>query len=353
MAPGFESIRCAVFQSPAQSHDASDNPLSILTTVADALRVAAQHGVDAVVFPELYLSGCSRRQLDRESYELNIVGNMCEEVNVACVIGYAEKVHESEIKQRGDPDAEQSIEDAYNSIAAFHADGSRAGNYRSVSTYDSVDTFRKGYPFVELMPIMLRLPKRQTPLESQREIKVGIISGSDIVSPEHCRYLVRCGAQAIFAASSFRDNDQDRGIVKYVIPSRALENQVPVALANMETSSKVELRGAEFLGSSSIISRDGKYLVSGPEEELGDMPFDEGYLLPCKDGTLYAADVGYSECAVTNEGGDRTFGTIQQSIDGWDLIPCMPEVAGAKRKKEKREKIGFGRPRANKTRRRS
>ena len=92
-----ERVRAAVFQAPVSlSH--SENPLEILTEVADSLRVASLHGVDVVVYPELYLSGPNNsKALDRESYELNIVGNMCGELNVACVIGYVEAVHESEM----------------------------------------------------------------------------------------------------------------------------------------------------------------------------------------------------------------------------------------------------------------
>ena len=127
----MERIRAAVFQAPPQSTKTSENPLEILTEVADSLRVASMHGVDIVLFPELYLTGGGpKRAIDRESYELNIVGNMCGELNVACIIGYAEEVHESELKNRDDPDGGKG---AYNSIAAFHADGSRAANYRCVS----------------------------------------------------------------------------------------------------------------------------------------------------------------------------------------------------------------------------
>ena len=78
---------------------------------------------------------------------------MCEELNIACIIGYAESIHESELKS-----GKKEEESVYNSVAAFNCDGSRAGNYRSISTTDG---FKKGHPFVESIPILLTLPNRE------------------------------------------------------------------------------------------------------------------------------------------------------------------------------------------------
>ena len=95
-------IRGAVYQAPVLSNN-NTNPLALLTQVADSLRVASLHGVDVVVYPEMYLSCVSKQQaLDRESHELNIVGNLCGELNVACVMGYVESIGESELKNVDD-----------------------------------------------------------------------------------------------------------------------------------------------------------------------------------------------------------------------------------------------------------
>ena len=48
-APRIERIRAAVFQPPAPSD--TNNPLSILTQVADSLRIASLHGVDMYYSP--------------------------------------------------------------------------------------------------------------------------------------------------------------------------------------------------------------------------------------------------------------------------------------------------------------
>ena len=325
-----EKVRAAVFQAPMSY---SENPLEILTEVADSLRIASLHGVDIVIYPELYLSGPngSKKALDRESYELNIVGNMCGELNVACIIGYVEAANESELKKTKNDDSNDDS-NAYNSIAAFNADGSRAGNYRSVSA----SKFRKGSPFVEFIPTTLRLPNREQSSAHEREIKVGLMCGNDIFKAEYSLHLVRCGAQIILAPSSFKKNNMDRRILKYVTATRAIENSVPFVFANRESATATDDSEDEddFVGSSAIISQDGEYLVCAPQEEGGDVPSDSGYLIPCKDGALYAADIDI----VTS-----TSSAIQQSIDQWELNPLIPDVIGDERSKEKRkESNGFG-----------
>ncbi|KAL7549209.1 hypothetical protein ACHAWF_012480 [Thalassiosira exigua] len=282
------SVRAAVFQAPEITNQ-SENPLAVLTQVADSLRVAATHGVDAVLFPELYLTGTD--PIDRESRELNIVGNVCGEVNVACAMGYAERAHVSD----GPGEA-----GSYNSIAAFHADGSRAGNYRSISQYRDGDEFRRGEAFVESLPTTLRLPARQGQ-DFEREIKAGLTCGRDLLMPEHCRHLVRSGSQVLFASTSFRDSIQELRVINSVVPTRALENQVPLMLANFaertSNDDDDDSEAAGFAGSSAILSQNGEYLVCGPRVEDGDMPYDTGYMIPCESGVLFAADVDITEAS--------------------------------------------------------
>ena len=347
-------IRAATFQAPAPSSLSLENknPLEILTSIADSLRVASLHGVDVVLYPELYLTGTSSgRALDRESYELNIVGGICEELNVACILGYAESIHKSELvsKKNGDGDYGDESNNRYNSIAAFHADGSRAGNYRSVTATDMGNNYKKGSPFVEFIPLTIHLPNRDNlPSHHEREIKVGMMCGNDIMNPEHSRHLVRNGAQALFAPCAFRNTENDRSVLKYVIPTRAMENCVPFIFANMMQSAHAasddtkegQAAGCgDFIGSSAIISQEGEYLVCGPEEEGGDMPCDRGYLIPCNIGALYAADVDIDTSSSE---------VIQQSIDQWDLNPVLPDVdvdtrSNKKKEKQKRQgSNGFG-----------
>jgi len=306
--------------------------LAILTQVADSLRVASIHGIDVVIYPELFLTGghSSQQQyeqtaLDREDTKFNIIGNICEELNVACIIGYAESIHESELKTSFTDDSRESL-NAYNSIMAFNACGTRAGNYRSISKHDD---FRSGYSFVESTPMLLQLPNRDTSKGEEREIKIGLMCGNDILSPEHSRNLVSSGAQILVASTSFTNTKFDTRVVECVLPTRALENQVPFLFANYESQEDKTNEGdLEFTGSSAIVSKDGDYLVRAPRKEGEDMP-DCGYLIPCEVGTLYAADINIEPTSNTN------------SNDQWDLKARMPdEVLG--QQSNKKQAIGFG-----------
>ena len=323
-----EKIRAAVYQAPSQSV-LPDNPLAKLMQIADSLRVAANHGVDLVVYPELYLSGSNKDAIDRECQELGIVANICGELGVACAIGYAEKMSQAEAKCTSSSAGDKSV---YNAVAAFNADGSRAGNYRSISTNES---FLEGQPFVESIPIRIQLPTRQE--EKEREIRLGLMCGADSTVPEHSRQLVRSGAKALIALGYFKNVGFDQRVVDCVLPSRAMENEVPLLFANPEGSDPSANGEKEFIGSSAIIACDGDYLACAPQEEGGDLPLDVGYLLPCETGALYAADI---EIDLQSQ----TASTLQQLMDKWDLTPKVPDVVDKKEKvlsKELRGTSGF------------
>ena len=324
------SIRAAVYQTICHpSSDTSlENPLAILTQVADSLRVASLHGIDVVIYPELFLTGGHSSQqsaIDRQDTKFNIIGNICEELNVSCIIGYAESIHESELKSTSNIDDDKQ---AFNSIMTFNADGSRAGNYRSISKQDFS---RSGHAFVESTPMLLQLPNRDTSNgeDREREIKVGLMCGGDVSCPQHCMNLVSSGAQILVASTSF--TKPDTRVVECVLPTRALENQVPFLFANYESQEeKINEGDLEFRGSSAIISKDGEYLVRAPQHEGGIMPSDCGYLIPCDEvGTLYAADINVESTSNT------------ESNDQWELKARMPdELLG--QQSNKKQAIGFG-----------
>jgi len=308
--------------------------LAILTQVADSLRVASLHGVDVVIYPELFLTGghSSQQQceqsaaFDREDTKFNIISNICEELNVSCIIGYAESIHKSELKSTSNIDDDKR---AYNSIMAVNACGTRSGNYRSISKQDH---FRSGHPFVESTPMLLQLPNRNTSNGEDREMKVGLMCGiNDMLCPEHCRNLVSSGAQILVASTSFTNTKFDTRVVECIVPTRAMENQVPFLFANYESKEEKMNEGdLEFVGSSAIVSKIGDYLVCAPQHEGGDMPIDTGYLIPCEVGALYAADINIEPTSNTD------------SNDQWDLKARMPDELLGQQSNKKKQAIGFG-----------
>jgi predicted amidohydrolase len=364
-------LRAAVFQPLAPSNSIKSNPLGILTQAAACLRVASKSSIDLVLFPELYLTGgpyntqnCNDgdgddddsedgnavacTSLDRESYDLSIIGNLCAELNVACAIGYAEKKHESEIALSTSTDKNDSSTasinigkeaDEYNSMALFHADdGTRAGNFRCTS---AADKFLNGHPFAEVMPINLNLPSRVDESRSDLDcqIKVGMAVGNKIFVPEYCRHLARSGAQLLLASNAFHslgesENDSSSAMhKKCVLTTRAIENGVPILTSNYVGTAG----GMSYNGSSGIMSSQGEELVMAPETEGGDMPCDEGYLLPCETGDLYAADL----CVIQGSNSDM----IQSLLNAWDLSPhimCESESRNDDTSTREKAKGGFG-----------
>ena len=370
-----ERIRAAVYQpsGPIVSDEkVQSNPLEILTQVADALRMASKCGIDIVLFPEMYLNGGPDRvlsrasnALDRESYELNIVGNLCGDLNVACAVGYAESKHESEFKSAS---ADEEKRGMYNSIAAFHADGSRAGNYRCVTPYKQTKSssigvgtndmeLMKGHPLVEVMTMSVQLPIRQnTTVDTKessgteetgprgtidRKIKIGMMCGNDLLVPEHSRHLVRSGAKILLASASFK-NGRDARVSNSILPTRSIENEIPFLFANYVDGDIDEVMG-KFSGSSAIIGQDGCELVRAPSSEFGDLPCDTGYLLPCEVGALYAADIEFETSQQDESTPSNVGDAIQNSIEQWDLTPRVDIKISGNSKKKLKKKNGFGR----------
>ena len=244
----------------------------------------------------------------------------------------------------------------FNSIAAFHADGSRAGNYRCVNTYKTTNAlqsgsefFSKGLPWLEIIPTLIKLPIREEQETKSRVLKVGMMCGDDLLMPEHSRHLGHSGADILLVSASFQ-NKRGITIAEHMVPSRSMENEVPLLFANYVEPSSIEYVGEDedvemnkldgFIGLSAIISQDGSELIRAPIDEFGDLSSDNGYLLPCEVGALYAADIVFD---------NDSFGSaIQNSMEQWDLNPRIEleesnDINSGKLKKKYKNISGFGR----------
>eukprot|EP00535_Pseudo-nitzschia_heimii_P006133 CAMPEP_0197184958 /NCGR_PEP_ID=MMETSP1423-20130617/10949_1 /TAXON_ID=476441 /ORGANISM="Pseudo-nitzschia heimii, Strain UNC1101" /LENGTH=453 /DNA_ID=CAMNT_0042635911 /DNA_START=115 /DNA_END=1476 /DNA_ORIENTATION=+ len=376
-------IRAAVYQPPItirnnEKFSNEENPLTVMTKITDVLQLASRCSIDVVQFPELFLNGglfwnvISGRSapMDRESYALNIIENICADLNIACIVGYAEAKHESERSR-------SRSSGCYSSLAIFHADGSRAGNYRCVhplcdpSRETKADiAFEKGHPLVEITPISLKLPERdpaptfpesttvkqdtaaKATTRIPREIKLGVMCGGDIMVPEHARHLARLGA-TIFAVSGClfdeeRNHNANSRLAQHVVPTRCMENEVPLLFSNFVDNDE---HGNElsFIGQSTIVSSDGIELVRAPKSLNADMPSDKGYFLPCETGgALYAADFD-----IGADNNRNRKGTVDTSINEWDIAPRLNQVdnikKGTAKSNRKGSKKGFQKEKRRKT----
>jgi predicted amidohydrolase len=200
--------------------------------------------VDIAVFPELYLSGYTYRDLDElarepDSRELRDVAAAAAEVETAVVIGFAERTSKG----------------VANSAACIDTDGSLAGVYRK--TYLFPSEAEAGFVQGEELLILELAGRRAAPLIC-----------FDIEFPEPGRQVALAGAELLVTASANMDPffiDHAVGAV-----ARAHENRLPHLYANLVGNGD----GLVFVGGSRSVAPTGQVLVeaSRDREELLVVP---------------------------------------------------------------------------------
>jgi predicted amidohydrolase len=203
--------------------------------------------VDIAVFPELYLSGYTYRDLevvarDPECEELQEIAAAARDAGTAVVIGFAER-HSKGV----------SI-----SAACIDEEGSLAGVYRKTNLFDSES--KAGFVEGEEFLILDLAGRRVAPLIC-----------FDIEFPEPARQVALAGADLLVTASANMDPfyiDHAVGTV-----ARAHENRLPHLYTNLVG----EGDGLTFVGASRSIAPTGETLVeaSRDREELLVVPVAE------------------------------------------------------------------------------
>lgn len=211
----------------------------------DAIR--AHPEVDIAVFPELYLSGYTYRDLDRvartvNSPELQEIAAAAKEAETAVVIGFAER----------------TAEGIANSVACIDRDGTIAGVYRKTHLFES--EAEAGFVEGEELVIVELAGRRVAPLIC-----------FDIEFPEPARQVTLGGADLLVTASA----NMDPFYIDHAVGSvaRAHENRRPHLYANLVG----EGDGLVFVGASRSIAPTGETLVeaSQDKEELLVVPVAE------------------------------------------------------------------------------
>jgi predicted amidohydrolase len=202
---------------------------------------------DIAIFPELYLSGYTYRDLDQvardpECAELAEIAAVAAECGTAVVIGFAERHSEG-----------VSI-----SAACFDGDGSLAGVYRKANLFESEAQagFVEGGEY-----LILELAGR----------RVAPLICFDIEFPEPARQVALAGADLLVTASANMAPfyiDHAVGTV-----ARAHENRLPHLYANLVG----EGDGLVFVGGSRSVAPTGKTIAeaSDDREELLLVPVAE------------------------------------------------------------------------------
>jgi predicted amidohydrolase len=212
---------------------------------ADAIRSHPE--AEIAVFPELYLSGYTYRDLDElardpDSAELQEIAGAAAEAETAVVIGFAER----------------TAKGVANSVACIDRDGSLAGVYRKTTLFAS--EAEAGFVEGEELVIVDLAGRRVAPLIC-----------FDIEFPEPARQVALAGADLLVTASA----NMDPFYIDHAVGSvaRAHENRLPHLYANLVGSGD----GLVFVGASRSIAPTGETLVeaSRDREELLVVPVAE------------------------------------------------------------------------------
>jgi predicted amidohydrolase len=211
----------------------------------DAIRSHPE--ADIAVFPELYLSGYTYRDLDElarrpDSKELQDVAAAAADAETAVVIGFAERMSEG----------------IANSVACIDQDGSLAGVYRKTHLFAS--EAEAGFVEGEELIVVELAGRRVAPLIC-----------FDIEFPEPARQVALAGADLLATASA----NMDPFYIDHAVGSvaRAHENRLPHLYANLVGNGD----GLVFVGASRSIAPTGETLVEATrdEEELLLVPVAE------------------------------------------------------------------------------
>ncbi|MBK5233371.1 MAG: carbon-nitrogen hydrolase [Thermoleophilia bacterium] len=196
---------------------------------------------DLAIFPELFLSGYSTKQMTERSLDasdpaLQSIADACGRNQTAAVVGFAEAID----REAG----------AYgNSAACFETDGSLAAIYRKTHLFGPWEN-AAFCPGAELRLVRLS------------NVEVGPLICFDAEFPEPARELARHGADLLVTiASNMEPYGEDHLIATR---ARALDNRRHHLYVNRIGKES----GHRFVGRSRAIAPDGSVI-----EELGD---DEG-----------------------------------------------------------------------------
>ena len=224
---------------------AAGTPGDVAANLADVERLAMRAGGEGarlVVFPEAFLTGynigAERLAELAEPCDGEVVGKLgqiAERAGVAVLVGYAER----------DGDA------VYNSAVLVDRDGATKAHYRKTHLFGDVD--RAAFA-----------PGDQLATVDLDGLKVGVLVCYDIEFPEAARALADRGAQLIAVPTSLMEPAVE--VAEYLVPARALENQVFVAYANR-------------VGDEGDLHYVGRSCVAGPKGEVTRAGHDDEELL--------------------------------------------------------------------------
>ena len=221
-------MKIAVYQCESGSSDVAGN----LARMSDAAREAAEAGVTILVFPEMMLSGyrigheaieCLAEPADGAS--ATSIAEIASHAGIHIAYGYPER-------------CERAI---YNSAQLIDANGRRRLNYRKTHLFGDAErsAFKAGMGTLELVE-----------MDGWR---TALLICYDIEFPETVRSLALEGADLVLVPTALMAPYD--AVARFVVPARAVENQLYVAYAN-------------YCGREADLSYCGLNVIASPQGDI-------------------------------------------------------------------------------------
>src|ERR1700722_17576449 len=229
-------MKIALYQGPGHINDPEAGFVLMDAKAAEA----KANGADLLLLTEMYLSGYNIGPEAARKFAVTASGlapaqKIAREHGIALVFGYPELVGN----------------DVANASALIGPGGDILLNYRKTHLFGDLDR------------AMFKAAGTAFPIARLGGQKIGLLICYDIEFPEPARRLALAGVDIILIATALMEPYEQ--VAKYVIPTRAYENQVYVAYANHSGTDD----GLNYIGLSSICGPDGRILAAaGKAEEI-------------------------------------------------------------------------------------
>ena len=230
MTTADASLNVGIWQDSGTPGDVSAN----IATIARAAAVAAQRGIELLVFPECFLTGYFNpdevdeiaRQVDKET--VVCLQEIARKNGIALLVGLYER------RPRG----------IHNAALLIGNDGRTLATYRKRILYGAWER-------------SVFIPGKSTVLVEYGGIRISILICFDLEFPELVRECANNGADLIAVPTALMVPHER--VARYVVPARAIENQVYIAYANRIGHEY----DTHFEGHSSIWDPCGNRLAQG------------------------------------------------------------------------------------------
>ena len=219
---------------------------AVLTRIEQALTIAKDDGVNMLVFPECFLTGyymdaATVPKVAAEISESVLVRlqSICDATQVAFVLGSYRPVSDGIV----------------NTAFVFRRGAPTPVTYDKRALYGSWEksVFQAG---------------RSPLLFDHMGVTFAVLICFDVEFPELVREAARLGAQAVLVPTALMA--PDHWVTDFMVPSRALENNVTLAYAN-----RIGTEGhLTFIGKSQLCDGDATRRVIAPETYNGLIAFD-------------------------------------------------------------------------------